>query len=214
MNVKALLLDLDGTLIDSTKDLAESVRHIQKHYAVPLSTDQEVASFIGDGIGMLVSRALPMFGTEKHNEAVELLKEFYRRHCMEHTTVYPGVLDTLKRFTGIKIAIVTNKPERVSRRILTGLGFDPYISAVIGGDTLPEKKPDPSPLWHALTQLDHCPRGSALMVGDSHVDVEAGRAAGVRTVGILSNIGDQKTLREAGPDFLIRSFSELSQLQL
>jgi len=213
MNVRALLLDLDGTLIDSTADLSESVRHIQSHYGVPLSTNNEVASFIGDGIGMLVARALPAFETETHDEAVELLKEFYRRHCMVHTVVYPSVLETLKTLSGIKMAVVTNKPERVSRRILTGMGFDPYLSAIVGGDTLPEKKPDPQPLWHALTLLG-CPRESAAMVGDSHVDVEAGRAAGVRTIGILSNIGDQAALRAAGPDYLIHNFSELVQLQL
>ena len=122
-------------------------------------------------------------------------------------------MDTLTHFKAIKMAVVTNKPERVSRRILTGLGFDPYLSAIVGGDTLPEKKPDPQPLWHALTLLG-CPREAAVMVGDSHVDVEAGRAARIRTIGILSNIGDQQALRDSGPDFLIGSFPELARLQL
>jgi len=212
MKIEALLLDLDGTLIDSTRDIAESVRHIQNHFGVALSSDKDVASYIGDGIGMLVSRALPAFSPEQHTVAVELLKRYYTQHCLEHTLIYPGVVETLRTLNPIKMAVVTNKPERVSRRILKGLKLDEYISVVVGGDTLPEKKPNPAPLHHALLQLGHQNLESTLMVGDSNVDVEAGRAAGLKTVGILSTIGDQSALRASGPDYLLTSFSELTHL--
>lgn len=210
MNVRALLFDLDGTLVDSRIDLANAVRHMQAQYNVPLSSDAEVASFIGDGIGMLTARALPTLPNTEHATAVEHLKDFYRIHCLENTTIYPGVRETLAKLVEFKMAIVTNKPERISRRILMGLGLDSYFPVVIGGDTLKEKKPHPAPLMAALEQLGKIKPEEALMIGDSSVDVGAARAAGVRVVGILSNIGNQSMLRTSNPDHLIEHFSALA----
>src|SRR5690348_15370713 len=97
MKIRALLLDLDGTLIDSTQDIGEAVRHIQKFYGQPLSPNTEVASYIGDGVNMLVARALPGFQNDTLLEAVDRLKEYYRDHCLDHTIPYPGVMATLEK---------------------------------------------------------------------------------------------------------------------
>ena len=107
MKIETLLLDLDGTLIDSRRDLAESVRYMQTYYGAPPSSDAEVATYIGDGIGMLVARALPQFNPEKLREAVDILKPYYSLHCLVHTTIYPGVLETLSTLAHLKMAVVT-----------------------------------------------------------------------------------------------------------
>jgi len=208
VNIEAILFDLDGTLIDSTRDLADSVRHIQKVYAHPLSTDEEVATFIGDGVGKLVERALPDYDQSQLAEPVEQLKDYYRLHCLANTTIYPGVVETLTKLRHKKMAIVTNKPARISRRILDGLKLSDYFSVIVGGDTLPEKKPHPAPLLHAAKQLNVAPE-RCLMIGDSAVDVAAARAAGMPAIGILSNIGDREQLKKSKPDFLIQKFSDV-----
>ncbi len=185
--VDALLFDLDGTLIDSTRDLAESVRHVQAHYQCPLSSDSQVAAFIGDGIVKLVERAVPGFTGPKLHEAVDLLKAFYRTHCLDHTRLLPGVNQVLEHYRTKTLTVVTNKPERVSRRILKGLGIDGYFKSVLGGDSRPTKKPDPEPLLWVLNTFQVPPR-RAVMVGDGPNDVLAGRAAGIWTASIRSTI--------------------------
>ena len=211
-----LLFDLDGTLIDSTKDIADSVRHIQKKFGFLISEDAQVAEFIGDGVGPLVARALPGIDTKKLSEAVEDLKQYYREHCLAHTAPYPGVSETLMMLRGQAMAVVTNKPERISKRIIDGLKWADYFPVIIGGDTLPEKKPSPAPVQKAITRLKNIfPEAngkSAIMIGDSSHDVLAGKAAGIKTIGVLSNIGNHAELRASQPDHLIETFLELKKL--
>ena len=210
--VDALLFDLDGTLIDSKRDLANAVRYLQAVYKVPLSSEKQVGTFIGDGVGKLVERALPALPESRRHEAVDLFKDYYRGHCLEHTRVYPGVVSALKHFRGKKMAVVTNKPVRISGRILHGLGLADYFAVLIGGDSLRKKKPDPEPLFSALKTLGVKVTKRAVMVGDSANDILAGRAAGIGTCGIRSNIGDQKKLLISRPNFLISRMTELARI--
>lgn len=209
ISVDAILFDLDGTLIDSRLDLAGSVRHLQKRYHVRPSTVQEVATFIGDGVGSLVRRALPDVHGEALKRAVHSLQEHYRDHCLDRTRAYPGVKKTLDHFRHKPMAVVTNKPFRVSARILGGLGMSHYFSVLIGGDSLPEKKPHPEPILNALRTLGLKPSKRIVMVGDGPNDVLSGRAARVRTCAVRSNISDyQKVLRNK-PDMALDKIAEL-----
>jgi len=208
LEMNYFLFDLDGTLIDSRRDLGESVRFAQRTYGYPLSDDATVGSFIGDGIGKLAERALPGLPESQIDEAVNVLKTYYRAHCLDHTTIYPGAVDVLESLGDKKMALVTNKPERVTRVILDRLGLTKYFPVILGGDTLSDKKPHPAPLFEALKQLSGTP-AEAVMIGDSAVDIEAGRRAGVKTVGILSNIGDQVGLKASNPDVLVESISDI-----
>ena len=210
--VEALLFDLDGTLIDSKRDLAQSVRYLQKHYGHALSSEKEVGTFIGDGVTKLVQRALPNFHPSKLEEAVTVFKDHYREHCMDHTDVYPGVMRALKHFREKKMAVVTNKPVRISARILEGLRLSHYFKLVIGGDSLPHKKPHPEPILNTFITMRLRNKKQVVMVGDSPNDIHAGRAAGVLTCGILSNIGDPQKLRSSRPDFIISHMNELMRL--
>lgn len=209
---RTLLFDLDGTLVDSRTDLANSVRAMQAEYGSALSSEDEVAGFIGDGVGKLVERSLPGFSDERRRRATEFLMNHYREHAVDHTRPYPGVEASLRLLAGRghRMAVVTNKPQRVSRLILDRLGLSGYFPVLVGGDTLPEKKPHPAPLRHALELIGAEPAAPVpAMIGDSHVDVQAGRAAGLYTVGILSNIGDQTALKAAGPDRLVKTFADI-----
>ena len=212
ISVDALFFDLDGTLIDSKRDLAQSVRYLQKRFDHTLSSEKEVGTFIGDGVVKLVQRALPNFHHSKLEEAVNVFKDHYRDHCMDHTYVYPGVIPMLKHFQKKKMAVVTNKPVRISGRLLNGLGLSDYFELLIGGDSLPNKKPHPEQVLSALRTMRLKNKKLVVMVGDSPNDIHAGRAAGIRTCGIKSNIGDPQNLASSRPDYLISHMRELMRL--
>lgn len=210
--VEGIVFDLDGTLIDSKKDLALAVRFLQHTKGRPLSTEKEVASFIGDGVVKLVQRALPGLSAEELDPTVTRFKRYYHEHCLDHTRLYPGVKDTLRHFRRKKMAVVTNKPARVSRHILEGLGVLPCFQVVFGGDTLASKKPSPEPISHALQAMEIEFPKQAIIVGDSVNDIQAGRAAGTWTCGILSNISRPSDLRAVRPDYLILKLTELQRI--
>jgi phosphoglycolate phosphatase len=213
ISVDALLFDLDGTLIDSKRDLACSVQFLQKTYGAPVSSENQVGTFIGDGVVKLVQRALPLLEPEDLDEAVIQFKQYYRQHCVDHTCVYPGVLRTLKHFQRKKLAVVTNKPVRISGYILDQLGLGAYFKVLIGGDSLPNKKPHPEPVLSALHTMGVTEPRRVVMIGDGPNDVESGQAAGTYTCRIRSNIGiGHKNRSTSEPDFLISNMKELMRI--
>ncbi len=210
--VEALLFDLDGTLIDSKRDLTYSIQNLQKRLGFPLSTENQIASFIGDGVVMLVARALPGLKGPRLTQAVDLFKRHYRQHCLDHTRLYAGVREVLWHFRAKKLAVVTNKPIRISRHVLEGLGVLSRFQVVLGGDSTRIKKPDPFPIQYALRVLKISDPRRAVMIGDGFHDILAGRTAGTYTCGFVSNIGDSAALRSTRPDFLILKTHELMRL--
>jgi len=210
--VDALLFDLDGTLIDSKRDLARSVQHLQRQYKVALSSETEVGLFVGDGVVKLVQRALPQLSDSALDDAVAAFKKFYRDHCLDHTRPYPGVRDMLKHFQHKKMAVVTNKPVRISGFMLDRLELSRYFKVLIGGDSLPKKKPHPEPILNALKTLGLRDPKRSVVVGDSPNDIRAGRAAGTRTCGVRSNIGDNRNLANSKPDFMVRNLTQLTRI--
>jgi phosphoglycolate phosphatase len=212
ISIDALLFDLDGTLIDSKRDLAQSVQFLQKQYGRAVSSEKQVGAFIGDGVVKLVQRALPDLPERQLDEAVTMFKRFYREHCLDHTRLYPGVLLTLKHFRRKKMAVVTNKPVRISGHLLEELGISAFFEVLIGGDSLPRKKPHPEPVLNALKTMRLQNPKRAVMVGDGPNDIHAGRAAGTYTCGVRSNIGDFVNLRNSRPDFTIAHIKELMRI--
>lgn len=204
--ITTFLFDLDGTLVDSAIDLATSVNLLrQEHGLTPLDLDT-VRSYVGDGATMLIRRAMPE--GEFRVEQLHRFLELYSHHLVEATCPYPGITDFLESHRQMKMAVVTNKPEELSRRLLDRLELSHYFGTVIGGDTLDRKKPSADPVLLALERLG-ATSDDTVMIGDHHTDLHAGTAAGVSTCFCkwgLGNTGD------AIPTWQVDSVSDLDRL--
>lgn len=186
MTIQAVLFDLDGTLLHTAPDLAAAVNATLADLGrSPLSVDQ-VAVYVGKGADNLLHRSLTghmeqTAAPELFAKAKALWEVHYQRLNGAHARLYPGVVEGLNalRQAGLKLAVVTNKPERFTVPLLEATGLAQYFSVTVGGDTCARKKPDPMPVQHACTRLNVSP-SRALMIGDSVNDVLSARAAGAR----------------------------------
>ncbi len=211
LKVKALVFDLDGTLIDSKMDLVNSVNATlreMKHRALPMDL---VTSYVGSGAPVLIRRALggnP--SAEELKKALAFFLVHYEEHKLDQTRLYPGVAETLADLKSLPMSVLTNKPVKVSVRILEGLGVAQYFRSIYGGNSFETKKPDPLGAQQILTEFNAAPREAA-MVGDSEMDVQTARNAGMRSV--IVNFGFGTHDRAAHPaDIYIDRFEELSGL--
>jgi phosphoglycolate phosphatase len=206
-----LIFDLDGTLVDSKKDLTASVNYIRRQFGLPVLTEQEIARFIGDGALMLIRRALGTTATEVNVQAgLQMFLSYYRAHMLDCTTLYPGVRDTLDHLKDCKLAVLTNKPVHFSCAMLDGLGIYKHFVAVYGGNSFDHKKPDPVGVFQILAETKGV-RDRTWMIGDSAVDVLTGRNASVKTCGVTYGYATE-TFNENPPDVLIDQFSDLEAL--
>lgn len=180
MHLDTFLFDLDGTLVDSVADLATAVNLLRAELSLPPLGIPTVRGYVGDGATFLVKRSLPdgFFSDTRLQRFLAL----YAEHLLETTQVYPGIREFLdeRKAGGARMAVVTNKPHRLSTRLLTGLALNDYFPVVVGGDSLSQKKPDPLPILFALEQLGASSE-RAILIGDHHTDLAAGRAAGIYT---------------------------------
>jgi len=212
MSTEALIiLDLDGTLVDSKADLCKSVNHVRTEFGLSPLTEAVIAGLIGDGAAVLVRRALENKVTEADiDRGLTMFLDYYREHMLDESDLYPGVRETLEALDGAKLAVLTNKPYRFSCRMLNGLGIYDHFEVVYGGNSFDQKKPDPVGIFQILSDTGGS-RESTWMVGDSSVDVKTGRNAGVRTCGVTYGYAPE-SFRADPPDHVIDSFSELSDL--
>ncbi|MGI8961244.1 MAG: HAD family hydrolase [Bryobacteraceae bacterium] len=181
-----IIFDLDGTLIDSSKDLAISMNATREHLGLPPLDPSLIYSYVGNGAGVLVRRAMGLNTSDETVEkALDFFLKFYRTHALEHTQLYPGVREVVEELFGAghKQAILTNKPVRISYDIVRALGLQSYFMQVYGGDSFPYKKPDPTGAVQLIREAGVTPF-EALLVGDSGVDVQTARNAGVRSWGV------------------------------
>jgi phosphoglycolate phosphatase len=208
---KALIFDLDGTLIDSKNDLICSVNAMLRELGRRELPSETISSYIGHGAPQLVARALgDGCGDDERQRALEFFLEYYNLHKTDTTCAYPGVPETLAQLRGVPMAVLTNKPVRISIRILDALRLSTYFRAVYGGNSFPTKKPDPAGALTILRDLGVSPN-EALMVGDSDVDVQTARNAGMKAA--LVNYGFGVCDRHAYPaDLYLDQFSQLTTL--
>jgi phosphoglycolate phosphatase len=208
MEKRLLVFDLDGTLVDSRVDLAFSVNHAMAAHGLPTLTMETVCEFVGDGVTMLLRRAIGP-GHEAMFPAIrKTFLAHYREHLLDHTLPYPGVAESLReRGRDYRLAVLTNKPIAMTHDILDGLFPAGTFREVRGGDSFATRKPDPEGLIDILAS-EHASPGETLMVGDSSNDVRAGRAAGVATCGVTYGLGTHG-FAEDPPDFLIDRFPDL-----
>jgi phosphoglycolate phosphatase len=180
MKKAALLFDLDGTLVDSVPDLARTLSALVAEYGAAPFTPAEVVPMVGDGVGPLVARGLAARNLPPEEDGAQLARylALYEAAPTLLTSPYPGVPETLARLRdeGWPLGIVTNKPERATRLVLEALALAPFFPAVVGGDTMPWKKPDRRPVIAALEALG---AAEGVFIGDSENDVAAAQAAGL-----------------------------------
>ncbi|MHB8940801.1 MAG: HAD family hydrolase [Desulfobacteria bacterium] len=206
--VRLLVFDLDGTLVDSKEDLANAVNVALESFDLPPLPHPVIYSYVGDGASALMRRALPPEKTGLLSEVLDRFLAYYRRHLLDTTRAYPGVVGALRKWTGIyRMAVLTNKGVAMTREILSGLSLDRYFFEVRGGDSFDTKKPDPEGLLHILRESGVEAR-EAIMIGDSRNDVQAGRAAGAVTCGVTYGLG-ASGFAELPPDFTVDRFPDL-----
>jgi len=211
MSPRALLFDLDGTLVDSVPDLAAALAILLAERGRPPLGIAAVTAMVGDGAAKLVERALAASGAggTPLGPALDRFLALYEANATRLTRVYDGVPEGLGALAdaGWRLALCTNKPERATRAVLEALGLAPHFAVVLGGDSLPTRKPDAGPLLAALDRLGVAPSRAA-MVGDHANDVLAARNAG--TAAILARYGyGAATLGSLVPDAAIDRFSQL-----
>jgi phosphoglycolate phosphatase len=209
-SLRLLVFDLDGTLIDSRKDLVNSVNATLGHLGRPALPDNVIASYIGDGAGMLVRRALGDPDDEAFVEsALTYFLDYYREHKLDHTHVYPGVLESLEALrvgtdgSRRQMAVLTNKPIGPSQAICDALGLSPYFFRIYGGNSFSTKKPDPQGLKALIREAGVDPF-ETVMIGDSEIDVQTARSAGGWALGCRFGLSPH-TLDAAEPDCLVDS---------
>jgi phosphoglycolate phosphatase len=210
-HIRALIFDLDGTLIDSERDLVESTNATLRHLGRPELPVATVSGYIGHGAAKLVARALgPGADGQLRERALQFFLRYYEEHKLVHTRAYAGVPEALQTLSHMPMAVLTNKPERISTLILEELGIAKYFRAIYGGDSLSAKKPDPTGVEKILEQFGVLPR-NALFIGDSEVDVQTARNAGMPVA--IVNYGFGMNDRLAFPaDVYIDSFGDLVSL--
>jgi len=213
----AVLFDLDGTLVDTSADIATGVNAtLAEHGFGPLPIGT-VLEHVGRGVRVLMQSCFEQECRVSPDDVGGLdrvVSEFrrnYAAHLLDTTRLYPGIREMIDRLhaAGIAMAVVSNKPEDLSRRILEGLRLDYRFVAVLGGDTLPSRKPDPAPLLHALERIGPPRAAAPAMVGDSEIDIEAARAAAIPVAAVAWGFGPQDRLAKAAPDHLAHDPADL-----
>ncbi len=206
-----LIFDLDGTLIDSKLDLAHAVNATRAHLGMPPLEHERVYSYVGNGAPVLIRKALgEQAGEAQVQEALEFFLEYYGDHMLDNTGPYPGVLESLERLhaAGKRMAVLTNKPVRFSRRLVEGLGMGPRFFQVYGGNSFDFKKPNPVGV-ETLMREAGVPRERTLIIGDSSVDILTARNANVMSCGVTYGF-QPETLADPQPDLLCGRMEEVA----
>jgi phosphoglycolate phosphatase len=214
--VKAVTIDLDGTLLDTIPDLAAAANMMLAELGRPALDVEVIRTYVGKGIARLVERTLDADGAPDPALMARALPIFERCYAQvngRHTTLYPGVKEGLDelRAQGFPLACVTNKSGRFTLPLLANVGLAEYFTTVVSGDTLARKKPDPDPLLHAAAVLEIAPR-DMLMIGDSLNDTQAARAAGCPVFCVTYGYNEGHDVRDLDTDALVDSLVDAAAL--
>jgi phosphoglycolate phosphatase len=207
--IKLLIFDLDGTLVDTSQDIANAINYAIEPFGVRQLSNEEIKSMVGSGITKLLQSLLPFEKIPQQNRREEVVQRFlehYSEHLLDNTRAYPNVKETLSKLGNYKKAVVSNKREAFSKRILEGLGLLEFFDLVLGSDSVPEKKPSPVPIFEVLKRL-RISRDEAVIIGDSNFDIEAGKAAEIKIIAVTYGYREREALKDA--DFMIDNFEEL-----
>ena len=201
-----IAFDLDGTLIDSRRDLAESANQLIEELGGQPLTEEQIGGMVGEGAALLVRRALRAAGRGAREHALDRFLEIYDERLLNHTRVYDGVADVVRQVRGrARLTVLTNKPTKPTERILEGLGLRGAFDEVIGGDGPYPRKPDPAGL-NAMMTAANAAAGGTLLVGDSAIDLETAKRGGVSCCLVSYGFGFRRELlQQQGPGVHVAS---------
>lgn len=205
-----IVFDLDGTLIDSSLDLAIAMNATRAHLGMSLLDPKMIYSYVGNGAAALVRRAIGPDRTEElMTEALRFFLEFYHAHALEHTHLYPGIRETVQELFArdYKLTILTNKPTAITLEIVRALAIEKYFVRIYGGDSFARKKPDPIGVLTLIMETG-ANRQQAVVVGDSAVDVQTARIVGVHSCGVVWGF-QPEAFGTDPPDVVIKTPEEL-----
>jgi 2-phosphoglycolate phosphatase len=206
--MRLVIYDLDGTLVDTKDDIVQATNSMLSQLNLPSLPAPKICRSVGRGLAQLVKDCLGTQDPRQIEEGMRLFRRYYGAHLLDHTQLYPGVREVLGYFSARQQAVITNKPDPFSREILNGLGVAGYFCQIIAGDADFPKKPDPTAVL-AIMRRSEARSEETLLVGDSAVDIDTGRRAGVFTVGVDQGFAEDGELAAAQPDVLVRDFREL-----
>jgi phosphoglycolate phosphatase len=208
LRYRAVLFDLDGTLVDSYAALADAVNYARRKHGRDELTEQQIRSFVGEGLEKLLQRAFE--STEVPHDVVDAFERRYDEICCTGSRVLDDVHDTLARLhaLGLAMAVCTNKPTPFSQKILEYLRLAPFFQAIVGPDLAGARKPAAQHVLHAL-DATHCAKKDALFVGDMPIDVRAARNSGIDVAVVTTGSSTIEELRAAQPDHFLDRFSDL-----
>jgi len=204
--IKLLIFDLDGTLVDTIKDITDAINYAVEPFGIRPLTTETAKTMVGSGITKLIESLITEKNSQVKEEAVNRFLEYYSRHLLDNTKPYPQVKETLLKLGNYKKAVISNKREVFSKKVLEGLGLSEFFDVILGSDSVPERKPSPVPVLEVLKGAE-VSKNEAVIIGDSNLDIEAGKAAGVRTIAVTYGYRCKEVLKEA--DFMINTFGEL-----
>ena len=205
---RLIFYDLDGTLVDTRRDIAAATNHMLHEFGKPTLSVREVSPFVGRGLHHLVKSCLGAADNSTVEKGAAIYRAFYSEHMLDHSRLYPGVKKILNYFKSQKQIVLTNKPNPFSRRLLESLGVAHYFAEIIAGNSSYPKKPDPAAIL-AIMKREKILREEALFIGDSLIDIETARRAGIQEAVVTHGFTEEDELQSAAPDFLVKDFNEL-----
>lgn len=204
-----MIFDLDGTLVDSKDDLTAAVNFIRRKYTLSDISSAKVASYLGNGIRRLIDSVLPNeLSKEDKQNAFLIFNEYYSEHLLDTTYVYSGIFDMLNALPGIKKAVLSNKTEVYTKKIIEKLGLAEYFIKICGGDTFPEKKPSCLPINSIIKELK-VKKDHTVMVGDGINDILCGKSAGISTIAVLYGYSARAKIEANSPSFIASQPSDI-----
>ncbi len=209
--VDLIVFDLDGTLADSLPDLVRAANHSLRRLRLPERGPDEVKGMIGGGERKFMERLVGPDHQDRVEDCLALYLDYYSQHSGDRTRVYPGVEETLQRLSPKKLAVLSNKLQRLTEQVLESLGLARYFQASRGGGSNLPLKPAPEALTAIITALMVAPERT-LMVGDKPADISCARGAGAHIAAVTYGYGEKADLEAAHPDFLLDRFGQIADI--
>lgn len=209
--VDLMIFDFDGTLADTGADMVASVNHTLTALRLEPRAPKEIISFVGDGLRKLIEKSLGEKHADVVDQALDIFSDYYQKHLLDFTVLYPHIEDVLNNFKDKKKVILTNKRYYLTLQISYGLGIEKYFLEIIGADSTPFLKPDPRVVEYLLSKYS-IPKENAVMIGDGVNDISVAKNAGILSCAYLNGLSEKETLLKMGADFYCESLIEIINL--